>query len=147
WAGFDALLDASAAEGFRFLARLRDEHASGRNRFDAEGEVLLGAFRGGELVGVGGLNRDPYSGDPRTGRIRHLYVLPTHRRHGTGRRLTGELLAHARHWFDRVVLRTDTAAAARFYEALGFAPEPRIPGATHSVALTANSPHAEPAEG
>jgi hypothetical protein len=32
------------------------------------------AFLNGKLVGVCGLNRDPFSQQPRAGRIRHLYV-------------------------------------------------------------------------
>lgn len=132
----ERLLEASLREGFRFLARLRDEHASGANRFDDEGEVLLGAFRGEELIAVGGLNRDPYAGDPRTGRVRHLYVLPSARRTGTGRALVRELVHRAQPWFDQLVLRTDTAEAARFYEALGFRPERETESATHRLPLT-----------
>ena len=127
----ERLVEASVREGFRFLARLRDEHASGANRFDGEGEVLLGAFRGDELIAVGGLNRDRYGGDPRTGRVRHVYVLPSARRTGAGRALVRELVRRAQPWFDQLVLRTDTAEAARFYEALGFRPEHEIESATH----------------
>ncbi|HEU4456292.1 MAG TPA: GNAT family N-acetyltransferase [Longimicrobium sp.] len=131
----ERLVEASLREGFRFLARLRDEQASGANRFDGEGEVLLGAFRGEELIAVGGLNRDPYAGDPRTGRVRHLYVLPSARRTGAGRALVRELIRRAEPWFDQIVLRTDTAEAARFYEALGFRPEREIDSATHRLPL------------
>jgi len=137
--GVEHLVEASVAEGFRFLARLREEYASGANRFDSEGEVLLGVFRGEELVAVGGLNRDPYGGDPRTGRIRHVYVLPSARRTGVGRALIGELIGRAGAWFDELVLRTDTVEAARFYEALGFRPEREIEGATHRLILAGAS--------
>lgn len=136
-AGLDPLLDASIEEGFRFLARLREEDASGQNRFDQEGEVLLGIFRGADLVAVGGLNRDPYSGLPRAGRIRHVYVLPALRRGGLGRVLMEALIERARPCFDQLVLRTDTAAAAAFYEALGFSADPSIRGATHRLDLGA----------
>jgi GNAT superfamily N-acetyltransferase len=131
----ERLVEASVVEGFRFLARLRDEHASGANRFDGEGEVLLGVWRGEELVAVGGLNRDPYGGRPRTGRVRHVYVLPSARRAGVGRTLVRELVGRAGAWFDELVLRTDTAEAARFYEALGFRAESEVEGATHRLPL------------
>lgn len=131
----ERLVEASVREGFRFLARLRDEHASGANRFDGAGEVLLGAFRGEELIAVGGLDRDPYGGDPRTGRIRHVYVLPSARRTGAGRALVRALIRRAQSRFGQLVLRTDTAGAARFYEALGFRPEREIESATHRLSL------------
>lgn len=131
----ERLVEASVREGFRFLARLREEHVSGANRFDGEGEVLLGLFRGQELIAVGGLNRDPYGGDPRTGRVRHVYVLPSARRTGAGRALVRELIRRAGPWFDQLVLRTDTAEAARFYEALGFRPEYETESATHRLPL------------
>lgn len=127
------LLAASQEEGFRFLPRLVDGYRSGENRFEAEGEVLLGCCRGAEILGLGGLNRDPYGGDPRTGRIRHLYVLPSERRRGIGRLLVQRLVARARGHFDALVLRTDTRAAAAFYEALGFAPDPHTTHATHRL--------------
>jgi GNAT superfamily N-acetyltransferase len=135
WGDVDRLVEASVEEGFRFLARLRDEHASSANRFDGEGEVLLGMWRGEEMVAVGGLNRDPYSGGPCTGRVRHVYVLPSARRAGVGRALVGELIGRAGGWFDELVLRTDTAEAARFYEALGFRAESEVEGATHRLSL------------
>jgi ribosomal protein S18 acetylase RimI-like enzyme len=135
----ERLVEASVREGFRFLTRLREEYASGANRFDGEGEALLGVFRGGEMVAVGGLNRDPYGGDPRAGRVRHVYVLPSARRTGVGRTVMRELIGRAGAWFDVLVLRTDTVEAARFYEAIGFRPEREIEGATHRLILAGSS--------
>jgi GNAT superfamily N-acetyltransferase len=135
WGDVERLVEASVEEGFRFLVRLREEHTSGVNRFGGEGEVLLGVFRGGELVAVGGLNRNPYGGRPRAGRVRHVYVLPSARRTGVGRALVRELVGRAGGWFDELVLRTDTVEAARFYEAIGFRPEDEIEGATHRLPL------------
>jgi ribosomal protein S18 acetylase RimI-like enzyme len=135
WGDVERLVEASVEEGFRFLIRLREEHASGANRFDGEGEVLLGVWRGGELVAVGGLNRDPYGGGPRAGRVRHVYVLPSARRAGVGRALVRELIDRAKISFDELVLRTDTAEAARFYEAIGFRAESEVEGATHRLSL------------
>ena len=114
------LVDEGTAEGFRFLRRLVDEHASGEVRFDAAGEVLLGMFEEDELVAVGGVTRDPYGGDGSVGRVRHVYVRAAHRRRGVGERLVAALEAHARGHFTALVLRTDTEAAARFYAALGY---------------------------
>ncbi|GAA0598068.1 hypothetical protein GCM10009416_40370 [Craurococcus roseus] len=57
--GFDALASDAVAKGHRFVARLTDEWRSGVNRFDRPSEALRGAFLGGVLVAVGGLDADP----------------------------------------------------------------------------------------
>lgn len=119
-AAVEALARESAREGFRFVRRLLDERASGQARFEGPGEVLLGAFAGAELVAVGGVTRDPYGGEPDVGRVRHVYVHPSHRRRGVGRALLAALEAHARAHFAALVLRTDAEATARFYAALGY---------------------------
>src|SRR5207249_6785208 len=81
------LVAESERLGLRLVRRLADEWATGANRFDRPGEILFGAFIDGRLVGVGGLNIDPYAGDERVGRLRHLYVLSAFRRMGVGRQL------------------------------------------------------------
>jgi hypothetical protein len=134
WADLAPLVEESEREGFRFLARLRQEFEDGRNRFDAPGEALLGCYRGAGLVAVGGLNQDPYSPEPRVGRLRHLYVSPAYRRRRVGRMLVDALVAAARPHFGVLLLRTDTPAAARFYETLGFAAV-ALPYATHRMVL------------
>ena len=142
WDALAPLVAESEAEGFRLLRRLRDDYRAGQARFDGPGEVLLGLYDGAALVAVGGLTRDPYSAEPRLGRVRHVYVRRSHRRRGVGRRLMAALEAGAPAAFDALVLRTDTAAAARFYEALGYA-RLALPGsATHRRALR---PVGEPA--
>jgi GNAT superfamily N-acetyltransferase len=116
----ESLVNQSAQEGFQFLQRLVDDWAAGRNRFDGKGEGLFVAQVGQQLVGIGGLNRDPYASDERVGRLRHLYILPTHRRQGIGRLLVQHIVAFARPHYQLIRLRTDTAAAASFYTELGF---------------------------
>jgi ribosomal protein S18 acetylase RimI-like enzyme len=130
-AGFEELAREAGSEDYRFLDRLGREWADGCNRFDQAGECLLGLFDGSELVAVGGLNRDPYAGDPRTGRIRHLYVRPTRRRAGLATRLMLELILRGGLAFERLRLRTDNPAAARLYAGLGFSPTD-APNATHT---------------
>lgn len=137
--GLDALVRESEAEGFRFLRRLRDKLDAGTNRFDGAGEVLLGGWMGDALVAIGGINIDPYAGDSRVGRLRHLYVGAAHRRHGVGRKMVAALVRAAAPHFDELHLRTDTDAAARFYERLGFTPAPGHPSATHRLALRGRS--------
>lgn len=115
-----ALLGESLAEGHNLVKRLLDEWDDGSNRFDRSGEIVLQARLGARLVGVGGLNRDPYLDDPEVGRIRHLYVSPAARRQGVGRSLVLGLIDEARPTFRRVRLRTSQPEASLLYLALGF---------------------------
>jgi GNAT superfamily N-acetyltransferase len=136
--GFGDLAREARAEGYRFLDRLDREWADGSNRFDKAGECLLGLFEGGVLVAVGGLNRDHYASNPGTGRIRHLYVSPNRRRAGLATRLMQELLLRGGRGFERLRLRTESPAAGRLYEALGFSPTDE-PDATHIWSGSARS--------
>ena len=117
------LLVASRQEGFRMLDRLVDDFHDGRNRFNQPGECLLGVFdASGHLVGIGGLNQDPYSPGHPVGRLRRFYISPAHRRQGIGRRLANALLLEAKRTFLTVVIRTYTTQGAQFYESLSFIP-------------------------
>ncbi|MBM2577399.1 GNAT family N-acetyltransferase [Jannaschia sp. Os4] len=122
----DPLIEASVAEGYRFLARMR----TGGTGFDAPGAVLLAAWSGAALVGCGGLSVDPYLEDARVGRMRHVYVLTEHRRAGIGTALAKALLRRARGRFDVLRLRAADARAASFWEGHGFAARAEE-GATH----------------
>lgn len=130
------LLAASLDEGFRFVGRLAAEWASGTARYDGPDEILLGGYDGPRLVAVGGLTPDPYDAETGLGRLRRVYVLPGWRRHGVGRNLVKALEAAAAGRYDALVLRTDTAAAARFYEALGYTRLQSGGTATHRRRLT-----------
>jgi GNAT superfamily N-acetyltransferase len=132
---FRPLLIESLAEGVEFLPRLRYEWDSGKNRFDRPGEILLGAYWGALLVGVCGLNVDPYTTEKEVGRIRHLYVMPNHRRRGIGQQMMGMILGAARRTFRLVRLRTDSKYAARFYERLGFREVSCVDACTHVLNL------------
>jgi ribosomal protein S18 acetylase RimI-like enzyme len=116
----DALVAESEASGLRFVRRLVEEWVSGANRFDRPGEVLFVARTAREVVGVCGLNVDPYAAGQDVGRVRHLYVLSAYRRLGVGRRLVTEVMEAARSRFDGLHLRAENPAAARLYERLGF---------------------------
>jgi GNAT superfamily N-acetyltransferase len=85
--GLAALLAESEQAGWRFLRRLTDEWAVGLNRFNGPGEAVFAAWTNGQLVGICGLNVDPYAGDSRVGRVRHLYIRAECRRRGLGRQL------------------------------------------------------------
>jgi GNAT superfamily N-acetyltransferase len=133
---FADMLAESEASGYRFLRRVLDEWERGANRFARTGEALFGAEMGDRLVGVCGLNIDPYLGDPRVGRVRNLYVLAECRRRGIGRRLVEHAVVSARGTFDRLRLRGEEAGPARLYESLGFRPCSGIPNCTHVLELS-----------
>jgi GNAT superfamily N-acetyltransferase len=136
----DQLVQASLAEGFGFLERLRQEWTSGDNCFARPGEVLFEARRQGRLMGVCGLNRDPYLGQASAGRVSRLYVAPDARRLGIARRLVREVLRGARGHFTLLRLRTDTREGALFYQALGFHPTTGVATATHELRLPFDPP-------
>ena len=114
------LIAESEQYGLRFVRRLADDWASGANRFDRPGEVLYVARVAGRIVGVCGLNVDPYATSPSVGRVRHLYVLAGYRRLGIGRQLVTKIMKAGQACFDTLRLRTENPAAAQLYEGLGF---------------------------
>ena len=138
WQHLTPLIEASRAEGFHFLVRLKDEYLTGQKCFNAPGETLLGAYHQAELLGVCGLTKDPYSNAPNTGRIRHLYVHPSTRSQGIGSQLVRTIEQQAARTFTSLVLRTDSEAAFRFYIALGYEPTPESTTATHRLVIGHN---------
>ncbi len=132
------LVEESEAEGHGFLRRLVAEWSSGQNRFAGPGEALYVARQGARLVGVCGLNADPYARVPGIGRLRHLYVAADYRRRGVGQTLVGRVIRDAAGSYQTLTLRTDSPAAAAFYAALAFVAGCTLPSSTHSLEL--NSP-------
>lgn len=129
------LLEESLSQGFRFVERLIREFHSGLNCFDKSGEVLLTASVQGIVVGICGLNRDPYFNDPKVGRLRHLYVQSVWRRRGVGRLLVTQIIHEANQHYQLLTLRTDTVAADEFYQQLGFKIHPNWEHTTHHLQL------------
>ena len=116
------LADESQNEGFRFLNRLITEFESGRNCFRGQGEGLFAVYEQNLLIGIGGLNIDPYAKDARIGRVRRLYVSRDHRKSGAGRLLMDAIENYAFRNFSQLHLFTDNPVASTFYESLGYSP-------------------------
>ncbi|TVQ25546.1 MAG: GNAT family N-acetyltransferase [Leptolyngbya sp. DLM2.Bin15] len=129
------LFEESLSQGFQFVERLIREYRSGLNCFDKSGEVLLTASVQGSVVGIGGLNRDPYFNDPKVGRLRHLYIQSVWRRRGVGRLLVTQIIHEANQHYQLLTLRTDTVAADEFYRQLGFKIYPNWEHTTHHLEL------------
>ena len=121
-ADLDLLISEARLEGHHFVDRMVRNWANGINRFERPGEAHLAAFQGDQVVGIGGLNVDPYQTDRAVGRLRHVYVCPDYRRLGIARELVERVIAVGAEHFARIRLRTDNPAAASLYEALGFLP-------------------------
>ena len=132
----DHLVKESSFQGFRFVERLIRDYRSGLNCFDTSGEMLLTASLEGVVIGVGGLNRDPYFNDLKVGRLRHLYVGSVWRRCGVGRLLVEQLIHEASQHYHLLALRTDTLAADKFYQKLGFKTHPNWEHTTHHLQLS-----------
>jgi GNAT superfamily N-acetyltransferase len=129
------LIAESEASGLRFVRRLVDDWATAANRFDRPGEALFVARDGSAIVGVGGLNVDPYTADAAVGRVRHLYVLSAHRRRGIGERLVATIVDAARGRFHTLRLSTSNPEAAQLYERLGFRVRVGDAACTHVMPL------------
>ncbi len=133
--GVSPLIAESEGAGLRFVCRLAEEWANGTNRFDRPGEALFAASIRGRMVGVCGLNIDPYAPAPRVGRVRHLYLLVAYRHLGVGRQLVDEVIRAARETFEHLRLRTENPAAARLYERMGFRRTAEVADCTHLMEL------------
>lgn len=126
-------------EGFRFLDRLITEFESGSNLFAKQGEALFEARKGGALVGIGGLNHDPYVASATglgIGRIRRLYVEPAFRKQGVARLIMIAIEQFARGSFATLRLRTDTEQGALFYSQLGYTAIANDDNASHFKNIT-----------
>lgn len=116
-----ALAEQADAEGIRVVRAVIDRWQSGEERYDRSGEQLLVAVTDDGVVGVGGLTICPTV--PGALRVRRFYVHPAWRRRGIAAAITSALLAS---WPRDVSVITcnaqASAAAPRFWEAMGFEP-------------------------
>jgi len=133
-AGFEALLRESRDEGHAMLQRLEENWLNGTNRFSKPGETLIGVFDGASLMGICGRTIDPYVGDSRAGRVRHLYITQGSRLRGIGRLLVAAIIDGALPFFNHLNARAPETAF-RFYERLGFARVDNDPFVTHRLRL------------
>jgi GNAT superfamily N-acetyltransferase len=137
---FTEILAESKMAGFRAIERLVTDWETGINRFDRPGEALFIARQGDRILGVCGLNRDPYINSSQIGRVRRLYVMQDNRRQGIGRTLVHQVIEVAKLSFDWLHVRTANSIAAQFYQSLGFMPC-HSESATHTLNLITTRLH------
>lgn len=112
--GFDLLLAEARNEGVRNMTLLADQWG------DDPDLTLFAAFVDGELAGVGGVS--PEATMPAM-RMRRLYVRPPHRRQSVGRALAGAMMQQGLAVSEALTVNARaSAAAAPFWEAMGFEP-------------------------
>ena len=117
------LAAAARAEDLRLVDRLVGDFQSGANRFNRAGEAIWEARSGAELIGICGLNRDPFARpDEHAGRVRRLYVHAQWRRRGVGSLLLDAVEAEARRHHDILTAFTVDADVEAFYLARGYQP-------------------------
>ena len=138
--GLHSLVEESKRAGYNFLERTIEDWYSGANKFDRPGEKLWGLLIGKDLIGVGGLNIDPYTLTPKVGRVRHLYVREAQRREGYATLIMNKIMEEASYNFTVLRLFTDNAGASAFYEKLGFKQIEEYK-ASHFITLKAPMPN------
>ncbi|MES9691739.1 N-acetyltransferase [Bacillus toyonensis] len=129
------LVQDSKEGGFNFLIKLINEYENKINVFNKTGECLYGIFQGEKLIGIGGLNEDPYTENNKIGRVRRFYIATEYRRKGLGRLLLVRILSDAKKYFNIVVLNTDTEQGDKFYTSGGFVKGKKYVGASHYLNL------------
>lgn len=134
-ADLNEILNESTERGFRHILRLIHDYNDGINRFQLDNEALFDCRIDHRVIGVCGLNQDPFSNKKDIGRIRRLYVLEEFRRHGVGRRLVEAVIHKARGHYSKLVLRTDNPRAGKFYIRLGFKEVQNDARITHELDL------------
>ncbi|PHG12075.1 GNAT family N-acetyltransferase [Bacillus toyonensis] len=129
------LVQDSKEGGFNFLIKLINEYENKINVFNKTGECLYGIFQGEKLIGIGGLNEDPYTENNKIGRVRRFYIAKEYRRKGLGRLLLVRILSDAKKYFNIVVLNTDTEQGDKFYTSGGFVKAKKYVRASHYLNL------------
>lgn len=133
---FSAMLAESLSEGHQFVERFLSQYATGANRFDQPGEALFLILDGKAVIGMGGLNRDPYLDRNDVGRVRHVYVLHDFRGRGYAKALLHAVMEEARKSFRLLTLFTSNPRADSLYRAFGFRRVDHLRKASHVMTLS-----------
>ena len=107
-----------------FGSTFEDENAQPLAFFEQRlgNSAVFGAFRGPELLGIAGFRVQPGPKHAHKGLLWGMYVRPTARRIGIGRKLVEAIIAHARRHVEllQLFVIADNTPARRLYASLGF---------------------------
>ena len=136
----EPILVESRLQGYRMIDRLIREWRTGENSFSKPNEAFFGYTAKGSVVGLGGINEEPYLGVPEYGRIRHLYVLKAWRRRGVGTEILKRIVEFGLQHYTLITLRTPSDTSAdEFYERNGFVRNTSLDTITHVYGQSAAS--------
>lgn len=117
-------LEGLADSPHAFSSTLESEQGQPLDRFIARlaDDVVLGAFRGLQLVGIAGFYVQPKPKHTHKGMLWGMYVRPEARGSGVGRLLVEAIIEHARRHVEllQLFVVSDNLAARRLYARLGF---------------------------
>lgn len=126
------MAEESKLRGEGVVEKTIAEWLSGKNKFEKVGEKLWGLVINNEIIGMGGLNQDPYLNDETVGRVRHVYIMKEYRGRGLSRVLLNLIISLAKEHYTTLRLSTHNPIAASLYESLGFEKVDEIK-ATHII--------------
>ncbi len=136
-AGLDQILTESKKYGYGMIERLITEWESGMTDFSDENEAYFAYEEHGEILGVGGINEEPYLRIKEYGRMRHLYVLKQWRRKGIGKGIVNATIEFAKDHYNLMTLMTPKDGSAdAFYESIGFKKCDSLERVSHTLVLS-----------
>ena len=126
------ILTESESFGYHYLTKMIDQWKTGQNRFSKSKEQLILYKDGERVVGIGGINEEPYIKESSYGRLRDVYVLKEYRRKRVASQIVEHLIEFGRKHYKAITLRVpDNAEASPFYESMGFLATQEIETVTH----------------
>ncbi len=135
-AGLDEILTESKECGYGMIERLITEWESGITDFSNKNEAYFAYEEYGKILGIGGINEEPYLRIKEYGRMRHLYVLKTWRHRGIGKEIVRATIEFAKAYYELVTLMTPKDGSAdAFYESIGFKKCDSLERVSHTLAL------------
>ena len=134
------ILEESKGLGYGMIERLIREWKSGETDFSKENEAYFAFVADGKVVGVGGVNEEPYLKIKEYGRMRHLYVLKSWRRKGIGSAIVGTTIDFAKkHYILMTLMTPKDGRSDSFYEGIGFEKCTSLNRVSHTLDLHYNA--------
>lgn len=126
------LLMESESQGYHYLTKMVSQWESGENRFARGNEKLICFKENEKVIGIGGINEEPYLRRKGYGRLRDVFVLTKYRRNHIGRQIVEHLIEFGKRHYKAITLRIpENKEAGPFYEAIGFLRTDDIETVTH----------------